>query len=1389
MAVDPGAATPGTAADLSLAKRALLEKRLLARRAAGRREQPIPPRPQPGPWPLSYSQELLWLLGELNPGGNAYNSPDATRLRGPLDVTALRSAVTAVVGRNEVLRTVYRVVDGAPVQVVEPAREVEVPLVDLSDLPGPEREAETARLLKVESERPYDLAHDPVLRATLVRLAPQEHVLLVVVHHIAIDGWSKGVLWSELTAFYEAALHGTEPALEPMPLQYADWAVWHREWLAGGIAETQLEYWRRQLADPPALLDLPTDRPRPPVLSHRGDRTDRFLDADLLAGLHALARAESTTLFVVVLAAFGTLLHRVTGQSDLVVGTPLAGRNRVELERVVGYFMNTLALRMDFTGDPTFREVLRAARETTLQAFAHQDVPFERVVTEVNPDRDLSSTPLFQVMLVLQNQKRSAFGPLGLEAEPVGHERAWSKFDLTVGMGERPTGLNTAWEFATDLFDRATVERLAAGFAAAVTGVLADPDRPVSGIDLLDDAERASLAAWNDTGEARPSEPGRRLLHALVAEAAARAPGASALVEGERVLSHADLDARSAALAHRLVRAGLRPGERVALALGRRAEFVVSLLAVLRAGGVCVPLDLALPAGRLQELVTVSGATHVVHLGPLEVPVADAVVRVDLAEATPAAPPPAPVPGLGADSPAYLLFTSGSTGRPKPVVLTHGGLANHALAGIDLYGMRPDDRTLQFSSLAFDISVEEIFCTLVAGGTLVLRPDDLPLGGPELVQWLEDARISVLDLPTAFWHEWVHDLEVRGLVPPSTLRQVVVGGEKAVAATYATWRRLAGDDSGWVNTYGPTETSVIATAWTPPRGWLPSPGEELPIGRPVPGVRVHLLDPAGRPVPQGVRGEICIAGAGVAAGYLGDEALAAERFTAEPGTGARMYRTGDVARMRSDGELEFAGRRDGQVKLRGYRIEPGEVESALCTHPGIGQAAVLVHGEGAAAQLVAYAAARDHTAAVTGEALRRYLLDLLPAYMVPVSVTVLTELPLTGNGKVDRAALPAPELVGGDLVAPRDEVEETLHGVWAQVLGTEAFGVHDSFFDVGGHSLLAVRMIALVEQRLGTRLPLATVLKAQTVAELADVVRGGREPVSWDCVVPLKPDGSRPPLWCLHLLSGEVIAYRNILRYVHPDQPVYGLQSVGLDGRTPPLIRIEDMAARYISDLRRVQPHGPYLLAGLCFGGVVAYEVARQLRAQGARVALVGLVDARPFGHPATDSEGNPLPARRKLDLVRHPGPDPTFRARYAMAKWLLRGTVRWWVVKALLRLRRSLPERLQDVKRLNQRASATYTAPPYDGDVTVFRASVGKVDDLADRRLHWRYLVSGQMRVRDVPSPGAHHLTLLKEPHVQAFVASLTEAIDEALTPAAARLAREPTAAAGAPAPTDGRT
>ncbi|HEX6367447.1 MAG TPA: amino acid adenylation domain-containing protein [Longimicrobium sp.] len=1044
--------------------------------------------------PLSSGQQRLWFLDRFEAVPGLYSVPGVLRM-GPTDPAVLERALNELVRRHESLRTTFAVVNGRPVQVVAPAGRLPLPVDDLAAVPPAEREAAVARAAAAEVARPFDLARGPLFRARLLRLSPAEHVLLLCMHHIVSDGWSLNVVFRELRELYPAFALGLPSPLPEPELQYADFAEWQREHLAAGALRGQLEWWMEALRDAPAFLELPADRPRPAVQGFRGAVHPLAIDPGVAEGVRSLAREEGATPFMVLLAAFQALLHRYSGQDDLVVGSPIAGRTRRQTEGTVGFFVNTLALRARFGGDPSFRALLRQVKETTLGAYAHQDLPFERLVEEMAPERSLARNPLVQVMFTFQNTPGVSGASVLSDPDPEDAARTGAttaKFDLMLFLGETREGLGGGLEYRTDLFDPATAARMAGHLCVLLAGAVAHPDRRVSALPLLRAEERAALLAASRAAPARTEA----CVHRGFAAQAARTPGAVAVAAADGTLTYARLAARAGALARRLRALGVGPDVPVAVCLERSALGVTALLAVLEAGGACVPLDPAYPAERLAFMRADAGARLVLTRAALRASVAAPGVRVIALDEAPAEDEGwAEVAGgaePGPESLAYVVYTSGSTGRPKGVALPHRTLA--ALVAWQLEGAGAPARTLQLAPVSFDVSLQETFVALCSGSTLVVAPEEARRDPRVLLRLLDQAAVERLFLPPSILH--LLAAAPAGAPVPGALREVVSAGDalRVTDAVAAFFGRLPG--AVLRNQYGPSETHVVTEQVLDgvPAGWPAL----VPLGRPVAGAAAYVLDGAGSPVPAGVAGELYLGGPGVARGYHGRPALTAERFVPDPfgAPGGRLYRTGDRARRRADGVLEFLGRVDRQVKVRGFRVEPGEAEAALLRHPAVRDAAVDVRSDASGEHaLVAWVLPAPGTPAPAAAELRGFLARSLPEHMVPSVFVPVDALPLTPSGKVDRRALPDPSAArapsSAPFVAPRTQVEAAVADAWREVLGVERVGVNDGFFDLGGHSLLAVQVLSRVQERTGVEVPIREFFEAPTVAALTvAIVRG-----------------------------------------------------------------------------------------------------------------------------------------------------------------------------------------------------------------------------------------------------------------------------------------------------------
>ncbi|MEU8378334.1 amino acid adenylation domain-containing protein [Streptosporangium sp. NPDC048865] len=1114
-------------ARLSPEQRAALEERL-RRQPPPRRPSGIPRRADDGgPPPLSFGQERLWFLQQLDPSDASYNMFLVQRLRGPVSIEALGYALDRLVERHETLRARFTSHEGSPVQEIGPPLPVEPDLIDLTGLPAGDREARATELVADLTNRPFDLAAGPLLRVHLITMSGTDHVLCVVLHHIVADGWSLKILLGELAACYGARLEGREPDLPAPVLEYADYAAWQRGLLDEERVRRQLDYWSGQLAGVP-VLDVPADRPRPPVKSSNGDYAGRRIGRELTARLDRLARDERCTQFMVLLAAFQTLLGAHSGQDDVCVGSVIAGRERPELEQIVGFFPNTLALRGDLSGDPGFRELLGRVRATVLDAFAHQDIPFERLLNELRVERDLSTTPLFQAMFVMQDKEASELSMSGIETDVFDPGARQAKFDLMLDVTPRSDSLYALLSYNADLFEPDTVARMLRRYERVLEAVADDPDIPLSRLRaamLLPEDRSPAVTASLSTSldSAGPTGPtGPAGVVELFEERVRLAPDAVAVSHGDRRLRYAELRERAARLAERLAGAGAGPETVVAVCARRGPELVVALLATAMAGAAYLPLDPAHPAARLRWMLRDSGAALL--LSQDGSPECD-LPTIPLAGVADGPPPGAPAgdgppSGTRSGGPgnlAYVIYTSGSTGTPKGVQVERRALDARVAWMRAEYGVRPDDRVLQFASVGFDTHAEEIYPALTSGAELVLAPDE-PL--PDFLRTPQGASLTVMDLPTSYWQELV---AARTSWPPA-LRLLILGADPLPGPALAAWYEAHGERVTLVNSYGPTETTIIATA----AELDPSEASRRPtVGHPLSATRVHVLDERGARVPAGAPGELCVGGDGLSRGYLGSPALTAERFVPDPygPPGSRLYRTGDRARFRPDGRLEILGRLDRQVKIRGYRVEPGEIEARLLAHPWVGQATVTVREDTPGdRRLVAYVVRHDPAAEPAGERvagageLRERLAAELPPHLVPSAVVEVGHIPLTPSGKVDQGALPAPEHRSDEgYLPPETATQELVCAVWAEVLGVERVGALDDFFQLGGHSLLATRTIARLSAATGLDVPLKLAFShpsvrrlAQALDELAGAGPGagpeaGTGPVR-------RPEGTAPPL-------------------------------------------------------------------------------------------------------------------------------------------------------------------------------------------------------------------------------------------------------------------------------------
>lgn len=1082
-------------AGLSPAKRALLELRLQKSGAKRLPAASITARASRDSAVVSFAQQRLWFLDRLEPDRASYNVPRAIRLTGALDVKALQRTLNDLIARHEPFRTRFSSIDGTLRQIISAAEQLPLQIIDLSHLAHDERENRARELMKEEASLPFDLAHGPVIRSSLLRLGEQEYVLLLTTHHIVSDAWSAGILFRELGALYNAFAGGKDSPLVPLPIQYADFAEWQRDWLQGEVLAEQLGYWRKKLAGLSGSLELPADYPRLALPTSRGAHKDLDLTSALSEQLAELSRQQGATLFMTLLAAFQTLLHRCTGEEDIVVGSPIAGRNRSEIEELIGFFINTLALRTDLAGDPTFREVITRVKETALGAYAHQDLPFEKLVEELQPERDLNRNPFFQVMFQSQKASRVGLEMNGLASSQLDVATETAKFDLMLVAIEDAGILSFVMEYSTDLFAAETIERLLRQLGTLLAGIVANPEERISRLPLMTEAERGQvLGEWNATQSEFPRD---QCIHELFAEQAARKPADVALVFGSDSVTYGELNARANQLAHQLQRLGVESETRVAICLERSVEMIVGLLGILKAGGAYVPLEPTFPAERLSFILEDSQAqllltqTHLLASLPAS---AAQVVTLDgnlqeMAQENRENPPNA----VTSENAAHLIYTSGSTGRPKGVMSAHRASVNRFAWMWREYGFMPNDVCCQKTSLSFVDSIWEIFGPLLKGVPLVIIPDDVVKDPNRFVAALAENKVTRLVLVPSLLRLLLESSEnlAQRLV---SLRYCVCSGETLPVELAAEFRKQL-PDATLINLYGSSEVAADVTCFE-------VKGAEglgsVPIGQPIANTQVFVLDSHFQPSAIGIPGEIFVGGEGLARGYLQRPEMTAERFIPDPFSqhpGARLFRTGDLGRYLADGNIEYRGRRDHQVKIRGFRIELGEIETVLATNAHVREVvAVALDDERSEKRLVAYVVAGGE--APTAGELRAHLLQKLPDYMVPAVFVMLDSLPLTASGKVNRLALPKPErehfAATEEFLAPRTLTEDLLATIWAGVLDCDRVGIHDDFFLLGGHSLLLARMASRIHDAFGVELPLRALFEAPTVAGMAEKIEAAR---------------------------------------------------------------------------------------------------------------------------------------------------------------------------------------------------------------------------------------------------------------------------------------------------------
>jgi amino acid adenylation domain-containing protein len=1315
--------------------------------------------------PLSFAQQGLWFLNQLEGPSSTYNIPFALRLEGSLSVPALEQSIQDIVQRHESLRTHFSVVDGTPIQIITPDVTVKLPVVDLQSFDKSQQNAELERLVSENNNHLFDLSKGPLLTTLLVQLSADSHIFLITMHHTISDGWSMGVFTQELSSLYRAHITGESACLPKLPIQYADFSQWQRRWLQEEVLDTQLSYWKRQLADTPPLLELPTDRPRPAVQSFQGRSSHFYVDSNITQQLRALSQRSGATLFMTLMTAFTILLSRYSNQRDIVIGSPIANRTVAEIETLIGFFVNTLVLRTDLSDNPSFLELLKQVRQTALDAYEHQDVPFEKLVEELNPTRDPSYHPLFQVMFVLQNAVSERVNLPELQVTYLKLEQVTSKFDLTLVVEEEDQQLSCTWEYNSDLFDPTSIERFTQHFCTLLSGIIANPKHPIATVPLMTETERHQLLIeWNNT---QTNYPSHLCIHQLFEQQAAQTPHAIAVTFKEAQLTYQELNEQANQLAHLLVELGVETETFVAICVERSLEMIIGLLAILKAGGTYIPLDPAYPAERLafmledtqapvlltQKQFAEQFASSTAHIVYLDAQSDTLKQQSQLNLQSTLSPTP--------DHLAYVMYTSGSTGKPKGVSVCHRGVVR-LVQNTDYITIKSDDVFLQLAPSAFDASTLEIWGALLNGAQLVLFPHAQPTLA-EIGQEITRHQITILWLTAGLFHLMV-DERIEDL---RSIRQLLAGGDVlSVPHVQKVVEQLEG--CTLINGYGPTENTTFTCCHAMTH--LAQLGPSIPIGRPIANTQVYVLDEHKQPVPIGVPGELYTGGDGLARGYLNRPDLTAEKFVEHPfNPTQRLYRTGDWVRYQPNGTLEFLGRIDQQVKIRGFRIELDEIESVLSQYSAVQQCIVIVReDEPGDKRLVAYIVMDGQPSASTVQ-LRQFLQQTLPNHMIPSAFMQLETLPLTPNGKVDRRALPKPEISTAQVetvyVAPSTPQEQDMADIWAKALNVERVGIYDNFFDLGGHSLLAVRVFAEIEKKWDAKFPLSVLFKNPSIHALIQILQNKETVTEKSSLVALQPKGSKPPIFGLHAIGTSVQFYRNLSNYLGSDQPFYGIQSQFL-AQSNPNLTLEDMAAFYIKDIQTIQPEGPYLLAGYSYGGSVVYEIAQQLEKMGQKVSLLAIID---FAAPGAYKR---LTVQQQL--FQHWKNSLTHGTTYVKEKVSRQLKFRLDRLRALFkrRMKDKKPEinsrayfesRLRQIEALHLKTLTDYQFKEYSGKITFFRSDTppDNVGDVWEPDRGWTKFAKGGLEIYDVPGK---HFNIFAEPYVQVLAKQFKHCLDETL-------------------------
>jgi amino acid adenylation domain-containing protein len=1359
--------------NLSPAKKALLEKWKRGKFQA----DTIPKRQISKKVPLSFSQQRLWFIDQLYHGSAFYNIPIAFHIKGQLNITAIQQSLNEILKRHEVWRTNFQLVNGEPIQEISPELTWDLPIINLEHLSGQDWEFEVKQLVAEEAKKPFDLAKGLLVRATLLRLREEEQVLLVTMHHIITDGWSCSVFLRELSTLYAAFSTDQPSPLPELPIQYADFAVWQRDRLQGKFLTTQLNYWKQQLQGKLPVLQLPTDRPRPAITSFAGAKQYFKFSKALTDALKQFNQQEDTTLFMSLLAAFNVLLYRYTDQKDILIGSPIANRSRPELEGMLGLFVNTLVLRNNLSGNPSFRELLHRVREVTLNAYAHQDLPFEILVEELHPERDLSRNPLYEIMFVLQNSPVSVQEVSGLTLRTLEFDSGTAQLDIFLSMSKTQEGLTGCLEYNTDIFDSTTIAQFINNFQTLLENIVADPEKRISELSLLTTQEQEQLLFnFNQTHADYPQDA---TLHQLFEQQVERSPDFIALISQSEELTYRQLNHRANQLAHYLQKQGVTKETLVAICLERSTDMVVGILAILKAGGAYIPLDPSYPVERLrfmlldsQVSLVISHSSFVNNFGHMTFDKRQMMfISLDNDwEIIQQESQENPINASKAENLAYIIYTSGSTGTPKGVLGTHRGTVNGLHWLWKTYPFTPGEVCCQKTAISFVDSVWEIFAPLLQGIPTVIINDATVLDSQLFIQALAHHKVTRIILVPSLLRLLLDNYShlTKKL---SHLKIWITSGEALSVKLAQTFRELI-PDAKLINLYGSSEVSANATYYD--TSLLQDQANSVPIGRPIDNTLVYVMSRDLQPTPVGVVGELYVGGDGLARGYLHRPELTQERFIDNPFIpGTKLYKTGDLARYLKDGHLEYLGRRDEQVKLRGFRVELGEIANVIAQHPDVQESVVVASDDAQENQrLIAYIVTRKQDIATK---LLPYLQQTLPNYMLPSAFVVLEALPLTPNGKVDKRALPTDDIIRPNttqsFIAPRNFTELSLAKLWENLLNTSPIGVTDNFFDLGGHSFLAVRLMAQIQDRFGHNLTLSTLFENPTIEKLATIVSQPSRTSSNSPLVAINSNGSKIPFFCIHGAGGGINNYFKLSKRLGEDYPFYALEHTP-NQEEPEIVSVEETATRYLKEIRKVQPNGPYLLGGHCYGGVLAFEIAQQLQRLGQTVGLLVVIDAiipEIAIKPAADDDAkfllrmaesiktsNNIDFSIPFEELRDLPLNEQFNLVNKKANFIFSDTE----IKDFLCYYKLFKAHVQAMRE--------YVPQVYPHSMTLFRAKEEIIHDFESPEFHtddpllgWGKFSSLPIQVVEVPGD---HFSIFVEPHIQELVRQLRICIDNAL-------------------------